>query len=254
MQLSLVNTKNHKNKSNKSLGPNNKRVKFKYLTGFTDTSVGGSPLSYSISPAQPYFDFGTSVGVNSTPAQGSILSPLLGTSGLLKSYPQTALPVIGGAGVQFYQKIMIKSLMFSVRALGSQSNTLAASDLYNTIRTLLFWSGKSYSQSSVNPLVGGFDNWPNLVDVEKVYVDNKFLLSDQSFSTVNNYNAPQMGQYRCIVPVNREITCISNDAGSTWDTQEGDLIIAYSSDSNIPPNPGLSFNIRVIYEIRRDLR
>jgi len=254
MNLSLG--KQHRNakkgkKGNKSRTQNS-LVAVRNLPGFVDN--GSTPLEYRISSSEPYFDFNYNTSQGSTAALSTIFGPLLGSTGILKNYPQFALPVIGGTSVQFFQKVIIKSVLYSVRVLGSQSNTLVGSDLYNTCRTLLFLAGTKYSAATANPLSAGVDNWPVMTDCRKVFADNRFLLSDQSFSTVNNYNAPQMGQYRQHIPINHVLTCVSPDAGATWDTQEDDLLIAFVSDSLVAPAPSFAFNIRVFYEIRRDLR
>jgi hypothetical protein len=252
MNLSLSPAQGHRQqKSKKSFSKKHHTpLKIRFMPGYSDAN-GSYPLGYKIPSSQPYFDLNVVTGVSTTPQKVSLLTGLLGSGGILASFPAFSTPVIIGAGtVQQFQKVKILGCLVSIQVTGSRGNQITTSDYTNILKTMLHWTGKNYqSTADVNPLTGT-NGWPDLRDVEEVYLDNKFLLSDTTFDSTSN-NVPEQDQYRCYIPMNRIIECFSPNT-AIWDTREGDLLFAQVSDSSIAPNPVVNAAFRIFYEIIRD--
>jgi hypothetical protein len=242
----------NRGRSNKTISPKN--VVYKTLSGYNDGYGATTPVGYAIQAGSPYFDYQlTGLSVTNSPGYGSMLTPLLGSTGLLASYPQITVPVITGTVAQFYQEIRITSILLEVTAIGSQSATIVAADLFNQLRVLMFWSGETYQSSLINPVLSP-NQWPNMQDVEEVLYDAKYDLPSVSFDTTNTTNTPMIRSWRGLVPVNRTLECFASAPGTVWETKSGDLALAYGSDSAITPNPTLTVCARVFYDIVRRVR
>jgi hypothetical protein len=182
-----------------------------------------------------------------------MLGQLLSSTGVLASFPANATPVSSGGTIQLYQKVMLTDALVSVSAIGSQSNALAAGDLFNRIRLLMFWTGETYQNAQVSPLsLNTVDQWPNLQDVVAVLGDWKIDLPSCAFNTTN-YNVPMVHSWRGKIPINRSLECFSTNSAGTgaWESRQGDLVYAAVSDSTVSPNPNLIFTVRVFYHIVR---
>lgn len=229
-------------------------VKCHYLPGYDDAN-GSYPLRYKVPQSTPFWDANFSNAISSTAGQYSVLTPLLSTTGLLATYPQQSLIVNSGlsSAVQYIQKVKLHGVMAHLRSVGSMGTAINSSDIYNTIRQLLCWTGKSYSQTNISPLQnGGVDTWPNLIDVKEVLVDVHQDLPSLSLNGTTA-NSPGIKTYRAYIPINKTLECYSNSAnGSVWDTREGDLIYNVVSDSTVSPSPLAIATFRVFYEIVRD--
>jgi len=180
-----------------------------------------------------------------------MLAPLM--NGILGSFPQTTIPVITGTSTTWYQEVRITDMLLSVSCIGSQSNALLAADLYNRIRTYFCWTGKSFSTANVNPAGSSLVLWPVMQDITEVLFDANFDLPSVSFDTTNTTNTPMVRTWRGRIPINKTLQCFSSSATGTsgWDTKEGDLILALISDSAVTPNPTVSINARIFYDIIR---
>jgi hypothetical protein len=208
-------------------------------------------LRYSIPNGTPYVDFNSEGAIGSTAAQASLLIPLLASGGVLPSFPSIATPIFTGSSLDVYAKIRISSILVSYSARGSEGTALAAGDLYNTIRILVYHTGVVYSLTPTNPLEAETSRWPNMVDTSEILLDLKMDLPTVSFEPSTRYNAPAMRTYRQMIPVNKTFDCYTttNDGTSSWDTKNGNILFSAVSDSTVTPHPTQQMNIRVFYEI-----
>jgi hypothetical protein len=210
-------------------------------------------LRYTIPNGTPYVDFVSEGAVSTTLASASILSPLLGSGGVLVNFPSIATPIFTGASLDVYAKIKIHSILVSQSVRGSEGTALAPGDLYNRLRCIIWSSPIPYLTTKVNPLESNTERWPNMVDVSEILTDLKFDLPTVSIEQTSGYNAPGMRTYRQHIAVNKTFDCYTqtNTGTSAWDTKNGDLVFSAVSDSVITPHPTQSMNIRVFYEIIR---
>lgn len=202
--------------------------------------------SYSI--ADTYFGLGnTSITVTET----SLLDGLLSSNGALANYPQTAHATSYGTGVRrLNAKVRLHGIEMQIRVEGSQSNVLAAGDLFNTVRVAIAKVGNSYLDTTTYTFLNGTDLPLNLLDVKKLYYDRLFDLPMQAFNTATNYNAPQVVSHKFEIPLNFDVDVFSTTASGslvTWDTKQNDILLRHCSDSSASPHPQIAFYARVFF-------
>lgn len=204
-----------------------------------------------MSPGCRYVDRNTTYSADSNPNWGSVLEPILGSSGVLATFPQISSPVFSGASYDFFAGIHIKEIMVSVTVTGSVGTALASGDIYNQLRFIMFTTDLVYSISPTIPLEAAVNSWPNNIDVKKVLLDLKYDLPTITFEPSTRYNAPSIRTYRAMIPINKVYDCVttSNIGISGWDTKNGNICFAVVSDSTISPHPTLEASWRVFYDI-----
>jgi len=190
---------------------------------------------------------------STTVFQGSLLQGLLGSAGTLQAYPQHATPVGYGVGnLRLCSRLRLHYMDLHIRVIGSQSSTLVAGDLFNTIRCVVYKSGESFQgtvQRVLNDLDTGLDNR----DMEVEYCDKMIALPSQAFDTLTNYNVPDVKSFKFQIPLNFDLIAWSTTAsgvGSAWDTKMFDIVLEHVSDSSVTPNPQISYLARTFFTFR----
>lgn len=162
--------------------------------------------------------------------------------------PQHAKIVVQGTTPHFYQKLYINYIDFSVRYLGSQTNIIAASDLFNTVRSSLWIAGQS-TAIAPTPRLSGVDSGVLTQSVERVLSDDMIPLSSTAFDSASSYNVPANVVRRRKVMVNRVFDVFStNTTGTAWLTQEMNIMWDLVSDSTVTPNPIVYTNFRIHFK------
>jgi hypothetical protein len=200
--------------------------------------------------ADTYFALGNS---SITTSQTSLLDGLLSSSGAFANYPQTAHATAYGNGVRrLVAKVKLHHMELQIRVEGSQSNVLAAGDLFNTVRVAIAKVGNSYLDTTTQTFLNNTDLPLNLLDVRKLYYDRLFDLPMQAFASNTNYNAPQVLSSKFEIPLNFDLDVFSTtSSGSlvTWDTKQYDILLRHCSDSTATPHPQISFYARLFYTL-----
>lgn len=200
--------------------------------------------------ADTYFALGNS---SITVSETSLLDGLLSSSGAFANYPQTAHPTAYGNGVRrLTAKVKLHYMEMQIRVEGSQSNVLAAGDLFNTIRVGIAKVGNSYLDTTLQSFLNGTDIPLNLLDVKKLYYDRLFELPMQAFNTATGYNAPQVLSHKFEIPLNFDLDVFSTTSSgslTTWDTKQNDIILRHCSDSSATPHPQITFYARLFYTL-----
>jgi len=191
-------------------------------------------------------------GVNNTTGnyQASLLFGLLGSSGTLATYPQRATPVSYGNDVtRLCSRIRLHYMEVSMRFLGSQSNTLASGDLFNTMKVIIYRSGESFQDSNTVALTN-VDTPANLLDVDRVYYQSVIPLSSTAFDSSTNYNVPRNITRNLDIPLNFDLLCwstTSSGSGAQWDTKKFNIVVEAISDSSVSPNPQFAISARTYF-------
>jgi len=189
------------------------------------------------------FGVGTSIVVLATP-----FDPLLKAStGQLATYPSVMEPYMAGlsAVYDFKGKVRVERLLITLNLVGSQSNTIAAGDLYNRVRVILIYTNSNYLGTvAFNTFT--IDTQPDMRDAQILY-DQVHNLPSQAFDTVNSYNVPQCKTLKINAYQNRNFELFSTQGGATWDTRRGNYILYIVSDSAVAPNPLVSGSTRLLY-------
>lgn len=199
----------------------------------------------STSDSLSYFDYQTVASASSTPTQSTILGSLLGTGGLLSSFPAHATPVYQNGLTFLRQRIHLTRMEVRLSATGSQSNTIVAGDLFNTIRFALFLSGPQYTTTNALYLTG-LNSGTNLVDVEKLYIDDTFSLPSQAYDVASSYNVPQTITRTKFVNFHLPLDIYSTTTSGTgsWESRKWDIVFNVVSDSVVAPAPTIAIQIR----------
>jgi len=200
--------------------------------------------------ADTYFALGnSSITVSAT----SLLDGLLSSSGTLANYPQTAHATTYGNGVRrLAAKVRLHFMEIQIRVVGSQSNVLAAGDIYNTVRVAIAKVGNSYLDTTTQSFLNDTDLPPNLLDVKKLYYDRLFDLPMQAFDSNTNYNGPQVLSHKFELPLNFDLDVFSTTASgslTTWDSRQNDILLRHCSDSSATPHPQITFYARLFYTL-----
>ncbi len=191
--------------------------------------------------------------MSTTASRLSLLSPLLSSTGLLQAFPQAARPVLSQGTYRLYRRIRLDFAEVVINCIGSQSNTLAGSDLFNRIRYALRWTGEPYSLTTAPYISSGGDLNNPLGDVSqtnRVFVDRIVDLPSTCFDSYNNYNCPNTKTHRYHIPLGIELDCYSSNAsgsGASWDTSQFDIYLDFVSDSSVVPHPALNYAMRFYF-------
>jgi len=208
----------------------------------------------------PYCDsFITGSSFSTSVTSFNILDALGSSTGLLQAFPQRATPVTyNNAGTVAYRlrtKLLVKFIEFEFRMIGSQSTTLVAADLYNTIRWALYLegpqSGVGSSLSYLTSVIGG----TIIQDKLKVYHDQQYSLVSQAFDTVNSDNVPNLKTGFLKFPINEKFTFFSTTTtgvGAPWLSADRTIVLDVVSDSSIIPSPTFGYNARIFFEYIQD--
>jgi hypothetical protein len=175
----------------------------------------------------------------------------MGAGGQFASYPQVFKPFMAGTvntTFDFVGRLRMKFLEARLNLLGSQSNTIASGDLYNRIRILFFWSKTNYQGTPSNNAVT-IDNLVDYRDIDKVFYDKTHCLSSPAINSTSGYNVPDTQSLHIKIPLNIMHEIFSNASGATWDSRVGSFYLVVASDSAVAPNPVLSGQTRLYYEI-----
>lgn len=203
-----------------------------------------------------YVDFVNHISSTSTTSPISMLSVFLTGAGVGIVPAQPALGRLtavaqGSTNAFRYQMLLkISKIHLRVRWVGSQSNTIASGDLYNTGRVAVYASGETF-QSTNLPLFTTVDDIPDMRDSTVVFHDKTVGLSSTAFDSSSLYNVPRVLCYEKTIPTDLVFKCWSTESTgtSTWETQYGDLLYQSVSDSSVAPNPQLFVNCRMWYTI-----
>lgn len=198
-----------------------------------------------------YADFVlSSVAVTGTPAQYSILDPMLSSTGLLQQFPQHAKPFNRGGTFGLRQFIRIVRFEVVYQVIGSYANTILSADIYNTVRVSLSRSGMSY-QVANQPLLTTVLGPVNTNEISYVYFDNIHSLMTNAWNASSGYNSPGIATRRITINKPFVIECRSGNtsgSGLAWETNGHDFVVDLVSDSSVSPHPSVSMNIRILFQ------
>jgi hypothetical protein len=176
----------------------------------------------------------------------------MGAGGQFASFPQVFKPFMAGTSsnttFDFVGRLRYKFLEARLNLLGSQSNTIAAGDLYNRVRILFFWSKTNYQGTVTNNAITT-DNLVDYRDIDKVFYDETHCLSSPAINSSSGYNVPDTQSLHIKIPLSIMHEIYSNANGATWDSRVGSFYLVVASDSAVAPNPVLSGQTRLYYEI-----
>jgi len=208
-------------------------------------------ISSFASKGTPYYDYIQS-GTSITSAAGtySLLTPLIGPTGIFATNLQITKPVIyGGGTVRYTAAVKLHGMVARIKMVGSQSSTIAAGDLYNVVRTSLYWTGESYQSASLT-YANNVDNNGVQLDVLQIMHDHTFDLPTRAYDVLSNYNVPDVQTLYFYVPLSKQLDCFTTTGtGTVWDTKRFDLLLDMVSDSVVTPNPQASVSFRVYYDL-----
>lgn len=203
-----------------------------------------------------YFDQQQNGSTSTSVNQLSLLNNLLSNAGLMNSFAQFGTPVMYGPSGTIRTRVKLKliKLEFNMRTVGSQSNTIASADLFNTMRYVVYITGETF-QSTVQYALANVDSGLNTLDIERVLIDKVDCLPSQAFDTVSNYNVPDMKYKKYVIPLNFDLEVFSSTApgtAGTWETRERDINLELVSDSSAAPNPQYFYNARIFFKVSRN--
>lgn len=201
----------------------------------------------AITKMASFVDQSNSGTIGTSVLQYTLLYGLLGTSGLLSTYPQHAKPTFRTGAKGLRQRIRLTAMEFTFYLVGSQGNLVLGSDVYNTIRLAVFDTKVNYTTLSVDYLTGVLTG-TNLQETNHVYHDQIYPLMTQAWSPASD-TSPGVKSGRLLVRLNKIVDCFSIDsAGTTWDTNGYDLILNVVSDSSITPHPSYTVHSRIWFD------
>lgn len=203
-----------------------------------------------VSDRQQYADFTVSgSGVSSTVISSGILTPLLA---LFAAAPQTTTAVNNNGAVQYVSAVTISHLDIHWKFIGSESTTLVAADLWNTIRGVLLYTEEDTGSAAPAALVST-DASLNTQDVKEILSDDTTVLTCQAFestSGTSGNSVPGIRSLRFNVPLNKRFDFYTLTAGGTggWVSKKGNLVYNVVSDSSVVPNPTYWLTVRMWYK------
>lgn len=209
----------------------------------------GPYRSLAITDRDEFVDSVVSTTPSSTPGRFSLFTPF---ATLLGSVPQLGNPVTLASNVEWRARIRVLHLEVRVLAIGSQSNTLVAGDLFNNVRFIVAETRDSFGIASIPTLTSVTGP---LVTTDKRYIhaDHIFNLCSHAFNSAG-YNVPDCQNLVMNIPINRVFdwfTQVSTGA-SGWDTKTGNIEIATVSDSTVTPNPVVNFTTRIYFQVLKN--
>lgn len=197
-----------------------------------------------------YVDYMVSSNPSTSITSYGLLVNIWTSTGLLQQFPAHSTPAYQNGNFLLRQRLLITHMEADIEMIGSQSNTIAAADLFNQIRFAI-WRAEAPVQQAPNAYLTGVVTGPNITDVAHVYCDNTIPLPSQAFDSSSNYNVPMVRHMSLLIPVNHYFTFYSTTAsgsGSAWHNEEGNIYLDVVSDSSVSPNPSFNFNIRVFFK------
>lgn len=226
---------------------NNKKTnskKTQLLRELTTTYVG--PL--------PYWDYAATVSVSTSPTSLFLLDPLLSSTGLLATYPQSIGGYFNGTHYRLRGTLIVKRVEIRMWITGAQSSTLLPGDLFNTVRLAFYLAGAAYTDSTEQYLGNGYSAGADTDDILKVYYDKSFPLSSTMYNSTTLYNTP------ATKTVCKEMDCSNvlkvysttpTGAGGTWNTVRNKFMMDLVSDSSVAPHPEVRVSFRFFFSIKR---
>lgn len=218
----------------------------------TVDGVNGSSLSLlAPNPTVSYVDTDLDPTDSTTTQQVfRLLTPLIGSGGLLRTYPQMCkIAAVNTANTpSFYYRFRVQQIVLNLNLVGSNANIVAAGDLYNRVRVNAWETDLPYS-STVYP-VFDIDNQIDWTRAKKHTLDHVGTLSATAFDSANEYPAAQTQNVKVSIKVNRTFEAYSASSGGAptgFDTREGNLLLALVSDSAVAPHPSFSGSVRIYY-------
>lgn len=197
-----------------------------------------------------YSDLAVSSSLTTTATSYKVLSPILGTDGILPNFPfACARPVIlTGPYMAMESKVHIRSIEVWLNFVGSQSNTIAAGDLFNRVRVVIVGISSAYTTAlSLTPSI---DSGLDMRDLERVYLDQVITLSSTAFDVLNSYNVPATKFLNRRIGINKDFSCFSTTTPyNVWDSRLDSIGMFLVSDSSVAPNPTVTGHIRVHYKL-----
>jgi hypothetical protein len=192
------------------------------------------------------------VGVSTTPVTYSLEdTTMYPTTGQFAAYPQVFKPYMAASTnsvFDFVGRIRYRFLEVRLNFLGSQGNLLATGDLFNRMRVLIVYSKTNYLGTiTMNSLT--VDRLVDLRDVDKVLADKVICLSSTAYQQSSGYNVPATKTIHLKIPLDYIVEVFSNAGGATWDSRNGSFEMYIVSDSTVSPNPQVSGQTRLYYEI-----
>jgi hypothetical protein len=198
-----------------------------------------------------YFDADTDLSISTVPTQNTLLGQLLTTNvGILPKFPSLWNPATSGNDPMLTCDILITRIDIRAVFVGAQSNALLAGDLYNSIRLLVWLSGRPFGEATANPLTD-IIKFIKPQEALKVYLDYVAPLPTMAFDSQNGYNAPQVIHKAWSINTNIHLPCYTEtDTGTSgWTTKQKNLAISAVSDSSVAPHPVLNFSARMYYTV-----
>lgn len=196
----------------------------------------------------PYSDwFVLDQAVSSTLTSYSVLSQI---AVQFNATPQITKPITFGAGTIRYQAaVQLHGVVVKIRTIGAQATTLLYGDLYNSIRTMLYISGSTLSDTP-DSVGAGVDTMFNQTDVTKLLLDHTFDLPSTAYIQSNSYNVPNVKSQYVYIPINQRFDFFTTGTSTTnWDTRKNNLVFTHVSDSSATPHPQLNVSIRMYYDL-----
>jgi hypothetical protein len=192
-----------------------------------------------------------STGITSSAATVFKLeSSAMGAGGQFATFPQVFKPMMGATlntTYDFVGRLRYRYLEAKLNLVGSSGTTIASGDLYNRMRILFFHSTTNYQGTPTNNAVS-IDTLVDLRDINKVFYDKVHSLSTLAFNS-SGFNVPATRSLHIKVPLDIETELFSNANGATWDSRVGSFYLVIASDSAVTPNPVISGQTRLYYEI-----
>jgi len=181
-------------------------------------------------------------------------SAMLATTGQFANFPQVFQPYMAGlpgnSVFDFTGRIKYRKLEVLLNFLGSQSNAIVAGDLYNRIRLCVVWSKSPYlTAPTVNALT--LDTLLDRRDLDLVFIDEVINLPSTAFDAVISTNVPNCKTVKRTFDLNilPEHQVYSTGGGATWNSRSGTFRLYVVSDSSVAPNPIISGQTRLYYDI-----
>jgi hypothetical protein len=236
--------------------PNSKNSKRKRKTKKTmnSSSIIRVPSPYSrLNTNRSYCDnYYANTSITTTQLGYHLESPTMtATTGQFATYPQVFKPTMAGTTsglLDFIGRVRYRKLWARINLVGSQATTIAAGDLYNRVRLVLFWTQTNYTNSvTVNPIT--IDTLFDLRDTDILIFDQTYPLPSQAFDSATGYNVPQCICIQKSFELDIVHEVFSNAGGAIWDTRRGTFYMYLVSDSTVTPYPTFSGMTRLEYDI-----
>jgi len=199
-----------------------------------------------VSDSFQFVDKVLTVNASTTASRFSIFTDIIT---LLATIPQITDPIIENGNVEWRARIFISHIEMRILAVGSQSNTLVAGDLFNNVRFIVAQNRDSFSIAST-PALTGVTAPLELCDTRIVYLDHMYNLMTRAFNGAG-YNVPAVQNSLFNVKINEcfDFFTLVTVGSTGWDTKVGNIEVATVSDSSVTPNPSLNFTIRTYFKI-----